>query len=262
MIKVKEDNIFNIKSLPENWKLCKLEDAVNIIGGSQPPKKTFKTEYENGYVRLIQIRDYKSDRFLTYVPIISTKKFCLKNDVMIGRYGPPVFQILRGLEGAYNVALMKAEPKNNMYSEYLFHLLSSKPVQDLVINNSQRTAGQTGVNLRLLNNCLIPLPPISKQQKIANILDAADALRQNDKALIAKYDELTQALFLDMFGDPVSNPKGWEMKIMTNVCEKISVGFVGVCEPHYTDKDNGIPMLRTGNLGEGFLKYDKMKYVT
>jgi type I restriction enzyme S subunit len=210
MIKVKEDNIFNIRSLPENWRICKLEDAVNIIGGSQPPKKTFKTEYENGYVRLIQIRDYKSERFLTYVPINSTKKFCSKNDVMIGRYGPPVFQILRGLEGAYNVALMKAEPKNNMYSEYLFHLLTSKPVQDLVINNSKRTAGQTGVNLRLLNNCLIPLPPIPQQKKIANILDAADALRQNDKALIAKYDELTQALFLDMFGDPVSNPKGLE----------------------------------------------------
>jgi type I restriction enzyme S subunit len=51
----------------------------------------------------------------------------------------------------------------------------------------------------------IPLPPLPQQQKIANILDAADALRQNDKALIAKYDELTQALFLDMFGDPVSS---------------------------------------------------------
>jgi type I restriction enzyme S subunit len=46
----------------------------------------------------------------------------------------------------------------------------------------------------------IPLPPLPQQQKIANILDAADALRQKDKALLAKYDELTQALFLDMFG--------------------------------------------------------------
>jgi type I restriction enzyme S subunit len=65
----------------------------------------------------------------------------------------------------------------------------------------------------------ILLPPLPQQQKIANILDAADALRQNDKALIAKYDELTQSLFLDMFGDPVSNPKGWEKvkmeKLMT-----------------------------------------------
>ena len=56
----------------------------------------------------------------------------------------------------------------------------------------------------------IPLPPLATQQKIAAILDAADELRKKDKALVAKYDELTQALFLDMFGDPVTNPKGWE----------------------------------------------------
>ncbi|WP_396141678.1 restriction endonuclease subunit S [Flavobacterium sp.] len=64
----------------------------------------------------------------------------------------------------------------------------------------------------------IPLPSLPQQQKIANILDATDALRQNDKALIAKYDELTQALFLDMFGDPVSNPKGWEKVEMKKLC--------------------------------------------
>ena len=51
----------------------------------------------------------------------------------------------------------------------------------------------------------IPLPPIEQQKKIAAILDAADAYRQRTKALITKYDELTQSLFLDMFGDPVKN---------------------------------------------------------
>jgi type I restriction enzyme S subunit len=57
----------------------------------------------------------------------------------------------------------------------------------------------------------IPLPPLDQQKKIAAILDAADTYRQKTKALITKYDELTQSLFLDMFGDPVSNPKGWEL---------------------------------------------------
>ena len=70
----------------------------------------------------------------------------------------------------------------------------------------------------------ILLPPLPQQQKIANILDAADALRQNDKALIAKYGELTQALFLDMFGDPVSNPKGWEKVELGNIAKKITDG--------------------------------------
>ncbi len=63
----------------------------------------------------------------------------------------------------------------------------------------------------------IQLHSLPQQQKIAKILDAADALRQNDKVLLTKYDELTQALFLDMFGDPVSNPKGWEIKTIEQI---------------------------------------------
>jgi type I restriction enzyme S subunit len=63
----------------------------------------------------------------------------------------------------------------------------------------------------------IHLPPLPKQQKIASILDAADALIKNEKALVAKYDELTQALFLDMFGDPVSNSKGWGIKTIEQI---------------------------------------------
>ena len=68
------------------------------------------------------------------------------------------------------------------------------------------------------------LPPLDHQKKIAAILDAADAYKQKTKALIEKYDELTQSLFLDMFGDPVTNPKGWEVKTLNNVCSKITDG--------------------------------------
>jgi type I restriction enzyme S subunit len=58
----------------------------------------------------------------------------------------------------------------------------------------------------------IPLPPLEEQKRIAGILDEADLVRKKTQALIDKYDELAQSLFLDMFGDPVTNPKGWEVK--------------------------------------------------
>lgn len=98
----------------------------------------------------------------------------------------------------------------------------------------------------------IPLPPLSQQQKIANILDAADALRQNDKALIAKYDELTQALFLDMFGDPVSNPKGWEIKPLGKVC-KIQGGY------SFKSTDfvqSGVKLVKIANVNFQFLDWE------
>lgn len=71
-----------------------------------------------GYVRLIQTRDYKTDAFPTYIPISSTKKFCDEFDIMIGRYGPPIFQICRGLKGAYNVALLKVIPKEGVSRDF------------------------------------------------------------------------------------------------------------------------------------------------
>jgi type I restriction enzyme S subunit len=86
--------------------------------------------------------------------------------------------------------------KHNHFKEQL---------RNLITGSAQLNFGPSHIKqIRLL------LPPLPIQQKIAAILDAADELRQKDKALVAKYDELTQALFLDMFGDPVSNPKGWE----------------------------------------------------
>ena len=115
-----------INSLPSGWKLYKLSKVADFVGGSQPPKSTFFKKELDGYVRLIQIRDYKSDNFKVYIPTNVTKKFCEEDDVMIGRYGPPVFQILRGLKGAYNVALMKAIPQEHIISkDYLFKLLQA-----------------------------------------------------------------------------------------------------------------------------------------
>ena len=61
-------------------------------------------------------------------------------------------------------------------------------------------------------NISVPLPPLPIQKRIAEILDAADALRKKDQELLKKYDELAQAIFIEMFGDPVKNEKGWEVK--------------------------------------------------
>ena len=146
-----------------------LTEVVDFIGGSQPPKSQFSDIQKEGYVRLIQIRDYKSDNYIVYVDSASTKKFCTKDDVMIGRYGPPVFQILRGLDGAYNVALMKAVPNEDVLTkDYLFWFLQSPSIQNYVIGISQRAAGQSGVNKKALEKYLIPVPSKTMQNDIVD----------------------------------------------------------------------------------------------
>ena len=146
-----------------------LTKVVDFIGGSQPPKSQFSDVQKEGYVRLIQIRDYKTDNHIVYVDSASTKKFCTKEDVMIGRYGPPVFQILRGLDGAYNVALMKAVPNEDVLTKnYLFWFLQSPSIQNYVIGISQRAAGQSGVNKKALEKYLIPVPSKTIQNDIVD----------------------------------------------------------------------------------------------
>jgi len=100
--------------------------------------------------------------------------------------------------------------KKEANSKYVFyHLFSSIGKSQILEDFRGATVG--GISKSFTKNIRFLLPALTQQQKIVDILDAANTLRQNDKALIAKYDELTSALFMDMFGDPVSNPKGWEL---------------------------------------------------
>ena len=71
------------------------------------------------------------------------------------------------------------------------------------------SAGQRRVPANFLASLEIPLPLLPEQQRIADILDRAEALRAKRRASLAQLDELTQSIFIDMFGDPAVNPKEW-----------------------------------------------------
>jgi type I restriction enzyme S subunit len=140
------------------WDFGTIGGVCRIEGGSQPPKSTFIYDPRPNYVRLIQIRDYKSDKNIVYIPRELARRFVSKTDIMIGRYGPPIFQILRGLEGAYNVALMKAVPDEKKIShDFLYWFLKSPILLSYVEMDSKRTAGQDGVNR---DQRLIPFSPV------------------------------------------------------------------------------------------------------
>tara|TARA_B100001175_G_C19504244_1_gene639918 strand:+ start:294 stop:1415 length:1122 start_codon:yes stop_codon:yes gene_type:complete len=104
----------------------------------------------------------------------------------------------------------------DLFQKYLFYMLNSEFFERDAIFNSSGIA-QLNLSTKWVSEYKIPLPLLDQQKKIAAILDAADAYRQKTKALIEKYDQLTQSLFLDMFGDPVTNPKGWEKIEFSNV---------------------------------------------
>jgi type I restriction enzyme S subunit len=180
---------------PRGWKRVSLAEIIEFVGGSQPPKETFSMEDGPDKIRLVQIRDFKTDRFKTFIPKSLAKRSFVEDDVMIGRYGPPVFQILRGLSGSYNVALMKAAPRSDLVTkDFIFHLLQVSRLHNFVVANSERTAGQTGVNLDLLERFIAYLPPRSEQDRFADRVALCTRLRQRATESAAESDRLCRAL--------------------------------------------------------------------
>jgi type I restriction enzyme S subunit len=110
---------------------------------------------------------------------------------------------------------------------------------------------------KFLKELQIPLPPLPIQKRIAEILDAADALKRKDQELLKKYDELAEAIFIDMFGDPVRNEKGWEVKNIGSQMRSIRYGTGS--PPIYCSI--GIPFIRATNIKNGRVEEKGMVYV-
>ncbi len=171
---MKDSGIDWIGKIPSDWTVSSIGQKIVFEGGGQPPLTEFIHEPREGYVRLIQNRDYKTDAYLTYVPANSVSKFCNCDDVMIGRYGPPTFVLHRGLEGAYNVALMKAIPQE-IDREWMSFVLQEYTMLKYIESFSKRAAGQDGVNPVILKKYPLPLPSIEEQKEIADYLNTTCA---------------------------------------------------------------------------------------
>lgn len=92
---------------------------------------------------------------------------------------------------------------------YLYHWFASPRIQATVRSFGQQTTNISNLNIDRCLGLPLPLPPLPEQRRIADILDKADALRAKRRAALDQLDTLTQSIFLDMFGDPATNPKGW-----------------------------------------------------
>lgn len=182
-------------------ELVSIGEHITFSGGSQPDKKYFIYEEREGYIRLVQTQDYRTDKYKTYIPIEKARKTCTETDVMIGRYGPPVFQIKRGIAGAYNVALIKATEKDSsiLDKEFMFYLLNRNDLFLALDAVSRRSAGQAGVDMELLKKFKFYLPSIPEQQKIADCLSSLDEVIEKQKATLAAWEELKKGLLQQMF---------------------------------------------------------------
>ena len=138
---------------------------------------------------------------------------------------------------------------------YLFHWVRSpRFVGEMVLRATG--ASYPAVSDRIVCESKIPLPSLSEQRRIAGILDAADALRAKRRAALAQLDTLTQSIFLDMFGDPATNPKGWPTSTLEELFEIARGGSPRPIDDYITESPDGVNWIMIGDAPEG------AKYIT
>ena len=232
-------------------------NTLNCRMSNIRPDGNFDIEYNPKYLPDSYTQKYKD--FLLKDGDIVIAMTDMANDPKI--LGVPTIVDTKGYDLLLNqrVGKLNFHKKDEVDVRFLQYSLNRKSVRKYY---TQFAGGglQLNVGKKEILSVKIPLPPLPRQQKIANILDAADALRQNDKALLAKYDELAHSLFLDMFGDPVSNHKKWEVNKLKEISTKIHSGNTpkGGSEVYV---EEGITFFRSQNVWKNRLVYEDIAFI-
>lgn len=244
-----------------------LEDVCEVItcGVAKRP------QYVKDGVPFLSSKNVKEDRFiLKHYNCVTEEDYELltkhnrpeKGDILytrVGSFGEAAVVNI-DFKFAIFVSLTLIKPKTDIvYPRFLMHYLNSEKIRQLA-HSSTSGIGVQNLNVSTVRKFPIDLPPLPQQKKIAAILDAADAYRQKTKALISKYNELTQSLFLDMFGDPVTNPKGWEENSVEDITSKIGSGSTprGGKEAY---KKEGISLIRSLNIYDNRFRYKNLAFI-
>lgn len=210
-----EQNLRNARALFEShlqsvftqrdhgWPTKQLGDVCDFEGGSQPPKSQFSYAPKAGYVRFLQIRDFASEKHVTFIQESKKNRRCVEDDIMIGRYGASVGKILTGKAGAYNVALMKTVPdRRQLDLSFFYHYLVSRAFQERLMNVAARSA-QNGFSKEDIYGFPVPIPALREQQKVIEQLGPLSEETQRLESIyqhkLAALDELKKSLLHQAF---------------------------------------------------------------
>jgi type I restriction enzyme S subunit len=204
-----------------SWPKIKLGDACTVIAGGTP--KRSEPNYWDGEIPWVKISDMlqgritETDERITQAGLDgSTAKLLPAGTLLVSIFATIGRTAILECDAATNQAIVGLLPKKGVQFNDRF-LQYSIQQKTLELVGKSRGVAQNNINGSVLKATELPLPPLEEQKRIAGILDAADILRAKRREALAKLDDLLQSTFLDLFGDPVTNPKGWEVSTLKEI---------------------------------------------
>ncbi|MHB1105019.1 MAG: restriction endonuclease subunit S [Lutibacter sp.] len=244
-------------------KIFQIEDITKVITGGTPSTK--KDEYwADGVIPWLNSGELQQDiiktsrNFITELGLKnSSTKMLPKDTVLIALTGSTTGKVgYLTFEACANQSVTGILPSKNHFPKYLYYYLNH--IRPKVINDAYGGA-QPHISQAYVKKIKIPLPPLEIQKRIAQILDDAVALKDKTAQLIKEYDLLAQSIFLDMFGDPISNSKGLEIRKLGDLGKWQSGGTPSRKIKEYYNGD--IPWLSSGELNEMYIS-DSKEHIT
>lgn len=214
----------------KGWENKKLGEVCTLIsdGSHNPPKGIDHSLYrmissQNVFDDNLQITE-DNVRYITESDhLCENKRTKLQKDVVlltiVGTIGRSC--VLKGDEGCLTLqrSVAALHPSDQIMPRYLMHCLIGNRH---TLNQEAHGIAQKGIYLKQLSSLSIPLPPKSTQLAIVSELDKINELIRLKKEQLKDFDNLAQSLFYEMFGDPVENEKGWEVKKLIEVSSLIN----------------------------------------
>ena len=190
---------------------------------------------------------------------------------IVGRHNEPLTDgptIIVGRKGSFGEVHLSPDPCWPIDTTYFIDLSVTTTdlrwlayrLKGLGLTRLNKAAAVPGLNREDAYRQKLKLPPLAEQRRIAEVLDRAEALRAKRRAALAELDSLTQSLFLDLFGDPVTNPKGFPNVSLASLVREDDTINYGVVQPG-DDLEEGVPLVRVGDLIDGSVRHSELKRI-
>ena len=240
----------------EGWEYKRLGELCDIVMGQSPMGNSIN---ENNGIEFHQGKTNFGDKFLMESGIYTTSpiRIAEKKTILLCVRAPVGIINITERQVCIGRGLSSLKPRLGLELLYLYYCLLSK--QNYFESNSTGSTFKA-ISSKVINNTIIQFPPKPTQLSIVSELDKLNELIQIKKEQLKDYDALAQSIFYEMFGDPVENEKGWEVKKLGELCSKIGSGATprGGNESY---KDEGISLIRSLNVYNNEFRRKDLAYI-
>lgn len=245
---------------------CRLAEVTIASTGTHNP--TAQPEAEFTYVDVAAVDNYR--KVIAGAKVMRgadapsrARKVLRSGDVIVSTVRPNlnavalVTENLDGQIGSTGFCVLRAK-RDCVLPEYLFYFSRSKAFVDGLVGLVSGALYPAVTDRQVLDQVL-PIPPLGEQRRIVDLLSRAEGIVRLRREAQAKSAAIVPALFVDMFGDPATNPKKWEMRSLANVLIETKLGLVRGAKEMGEDK--AYPYLRMDAVSGGTIRLHGLKRV-